>query len=121
MAYHHDFNSYPFDHAMHPNILVQQRIGYPGFTGQPLPHDVVYPPYIYDVIEHPPPGVWTDGYIDDVNEPTTRPRLTPDQQAVLETQFLSNPKPSSATKKNLAQITKLSPARVAVSCARHTL
>lgn len=116
MAYQHDFTQFAFDGGMHPNVLVHPRLQYAGFTGQPVQHDMMYAPYAFqDVYEQLPHGMFPEGYIDDSNEPTTRPRLTPDQQAVLETQFLSNPKPSSATKKNLAQMTKLSPARVAVS------
>lgn len=116
MAYQHDFPSFSFDGGMHPNILVHPRLQYAGFAGQPVQHDMVYAPYAFqDVYDQLPHGIYPEGYIDESNEPTTRPRLTPDQQAVLETQFLSNPKPSSATKKNLAQLTKLSPARVAVS------
>lgn len=123
MAYQHDFTQFAFDGSMHPNMLVHPRLQYAGFTGQPVQHDIVYAPYFQDVFEQLPHGMYPEGYIDDSNEPTTRPRLTPDQQAVLETQFLSNPKPSSATKKNLAQMTKLSPARVAVSVSAslHTL
>lgn len=116
MAYPQDFNQYAFDGGLHPNVLVHPRLQYAGFAGQPVHHDMVYAPYAFqDVFEQMPPGMYPEGYMDDANEPTTRPRLTPDQQQILENQFLSNPKPSSATKKNLAQITKLSPARVAVS------
>jgi hypothetical protein len=45
----------------------------------------------------------------------SRPRLTPDQVWLLEQHFLAHPKPSNQTKRELAEATNLTLARVAVS------
>ncbi len=47
----------------------------------------------------------------------TRPRLAPEQVWLLEQQFQAHPKPSSHTKRQLADLTNLSLPRVAVSGA----
>lgn len=83
----------------HPTMTNDQMLGYPGFYDQ------------YDFFPH---GVYMDEY-DDVHEMTTRPRLTKEQQDLLESEFQKNPKPSSALKRTLAAHTGLNLPRVAVS------
>lgn len=48
-------------------------------------------------------------------ETSARPRLSPEQVWLLEQQFLAEPKPSTSTKRHLADLTNLSLTRVSVS------
>lgn len=50
-------------------------------------------------------------------EPSTRPRLSPEQVWLLERQFQAHSKPSSEMKRQLAEMTSLTLPRVAVSVA----
>ena len=59
-------------------------------------------------------GLYYDDF-DDGNEVATRPRLTKDQVDMLEAEFIKNPKPNSGHKRYLAEHTKLTMNRVAVS------
>lgn len=79
--------------------------------------DEFYPGYGTEYADFMYPGMGQDEF-GEMEEISTRPRLTKEQVEVLESQFQANHKPNSQVKRQLAIQTKLTLPRVAVSPCR---
>ena len=113
MAYIHDPNPYT---TSQPYPVVYQPVQLPQYAP---PHQSQYESYYQPYADYADfgPHSLQDEYGEEGQENLTRPRLTKDQVDVLEAQFQAHPKPNSMVKRQLAQQTKLTLPRVAVSGA----
>lgn len=97
--------------------MYYQAMPYPAYTVHPQQQlDDFYPRYgPNDYADFMGPGMMHDEFGPEMEEISTRPRLTKEQVEVLESQFQANHKPNSQVKRQLAIQTNLKFQRVGVS------
>ena len=109
---------YKDTHLAFPHHLQQQQYYDLNYTPYVLGHqqgmDEMFSGYGTEYADFMFPGMGQDEF-GEMEEISTRPRLTKEQVEVLESQFQANHKPNSQVKRQLAIQTKLTLPRVAVS------
>lgn len=114
MAYQPDQCIYGMNQDQ-PGMFYHPHMHHNAFSQPTVTNDMMLGYHgVYDHYEFLARAHYMDEY-DDGHEVTTRPRLTREQQDLLEREFQKNPKPSSALKRTLSVHTNLTLARVAVS------
>lgn len=100
--------------------LPQEHLNYPqAFPQQPYVIHTYQPTYIEPVMPYYN-TTYRGAYVDDYEESgevTTKPRLSKEQVAILESEFRRNPKPNSSHKRELAMQTGQEMPRICVSSA----
>lgn len=115
MEYMQESFSFP---TQHQPQMYYQAIPYPSYVVHPQQQqlDDFYARYAAnEYADFMPPGMMADEFGPEMEEISTRPRLTKEQVEILEAQFQANHKPNSQVKRQLAIQTNLKFQRVGVS------